>query len=86
MKVSKHDLYLRYGIELPTGKYSIKVDGNMYYIYTVKDDTEGCILVGDDNEVLFDAFLANSRKAMDRLLPLLTVAASKEVITITIGA
>lgn len=37
-----------YGVDLPEGKYSIKaVDGN-YEIYTVKDDTEGCVLLGEN--------------------------------------
>lgn len=49
-------------------------------------DTEGCILVGDDNAELFDAFLANSKKAMDRLMPLLMAAAKKEKIYIEIKA
>lgn len=49
-------------------------------------DTEGCILVGDDNDVLFDAWLANSKKAMDRLMSLLTAAAKQEKIWIEVKA
>lgn len=48
------------------------------------DDTEGCILVGDDNQNLYDSFLANSKKAMDRLMPLLAAAAKREKIYIEI--
>lgn len=39
-----------YGIELPIGKYKIIKDGDYYKIYTIKDDTEGCILVGFNKE------------------------------------
>jgi hypothetical protein len=47
-------------------------------------DTEGCILVGDDNSILFDSFLANSRTAMNRLMPLLSATARREKIYIDI--
>lgn len=37
-----------YGIDLPTGKYSIKIVDGAYEVYTVKDDTEGCVLLGEN--------------------------------------
>lgn len=45
-KITQKDLLIKYGISLPKGKYDIVVDGNKYKIYTVKDDTEGCLLLG----------------------------------------
>lgn len=38
----------KYGINLPNGKYKIKTMGDMYEIYSIKDDTEGCILLGEN--------------------------------------
>jgi hypothetical protein len=46
MKISKTELLKKYGIELPVGKFAITNDGKQYTINSVKDDTEGCILVG----------------------------------------
>lgn len=46
MKICRNELKIKYGIDLPKGKYSIKQNGNEYEIYTVKDDTDGCLLVG----------------------------------------
>lgn len=40
----------KYGINLPDGKYKIKTVGNIYEIYSVKDDTEGCILLGENKK------------------------------------
>lgn len=40
------ELKNKYGIDLPVGKYKIIKDDNFYKIYTIKDDTEGCILIG----------------------------------------
>lgn len=51
MKISRSELKEKYGIDLPKGKYRIKVDGDSYVINTVKDDTEGCVLVGLNKEV-----------------------------------
>jgi hypothetical protein len=46
MKIGKYALLKKHGLHLPAGKYKIEVVGGFYNIYTVKDDTEGCILVG----------------------------------------
>ncbi len=46
MKISKKELFDKYGIKLDAGKYSVKIINNEYHIFTVKDDTEGCVLVG----------------------------------------
>lgn len=46
MTISRSELKTKYGIDLPKGKYSIKQNGDKYDIYTVKDDTDGCPLVG----------------------------------------
>ena len=46
MKIGKTELLKKYGIDLPVGKFAVTNDGNQYTINSVKDDTEGCILVG----------------------------------------
>jgi len=45
-KIKKSELLSEYGIDLPAGKFCIKTDNSVYSVYKVKDDTEGCILVG----------------------------------------
>ena len=52
MKISKSELQSKYGIALSAGKYSIKVDGGFYRIFSVKDDTEGCLLPGVRNSLV----------------------------------
>lgn len=37
-----------YGINLPKGKYRIQIKNNIYQIYKIKDDSLGCILVGEN--------------------------------------
>lgn len=54
-----------YGIELPIGKYKIIKDGDYYKIYTIKDDTEGCILVGFNKE---KGKVLDSRSTFTRLM------------------
>jgi len=51
MKIGRNELKIKYGIDLPKGKYSIKQNVNEYEIYTIKDDTDGCPLVGKNTEV-----------------------------------
>lgn len=59
------ELKNKYGIDLPVGKYKIIKDGDYYKIYTIKDDTEGCILLGFnkvkgkviDSKVTFTKFM-----------------------------
>lgn len=48
------------------------------------DDTEGCILLGNDSDSK-DAWLANSRKAMERFMPLLENALKRDKVWITIS-
>lgn len=51
MKISKSELSDKYGIDLPRGKYNISINGSCYKISTVKDDTDGCLLVGKNKIV-----------------------------------
>ena len=46
MNISKQELLNKYGIDLPKGNFSIEIEGDYYNIYSVKDDSSGCILVG----------------------------------------
>lgn len=74
MKISRKELYNKYGINLPVGKYKIKADGANYAISTIKDDTSGCILVGRNKEVgkvldstvTFKALYAKLKAAHDK--------------------
>lgn len=47
------------GIDLPAGKYRFAIDGNKISYYTVKDDTSGCLLVGENTQ---KGRVLNSRK------------------------
>lgn len=48
-------------------------------------DTEGCILVGDDQTTLYDAWIGESRAAADRLFHKIEAAIARgEKVTITI--
>lgn len=44
--ITQKDLLKKYGISLPKGKYDIEVADGKYKIYTVQDDTDGCLLLG----------------------------------------
>lgn len=44
--ITQKDLLKKYGISLPRGKYDIEVADGKYKIYTVQDDTDGCLLLG----------------------------------------
>ena len=46
MKIRRDDLLSRYGIDLPVGKYKVEDGGNTYSVFSVRDDTEGCPLLG----------------------------------------
>ena len=74
MKISKAELNNNYGINLPTGKYRIKIDNDSYIINTVKDDTEGCILVGENKKV---GQVLNSTSYEQRLTKLIKEATSR---------
>ena len=45
-KLNRASVLKTYGIDLPPGKYSIHDEGDHYDIFTVRDDTEGCPLLG----------------------------------------
>lgn len=51
MQIKRTELKNKYGIDLPKGKYRILKEGNRYKISTVKDDTQGCILCGENKLV-----------------------------------
>ena len=44
--ITQKDLLKKYGVPLPKGKYDLEVVDGRYKIYTVQDDTDGCILLG----------------------------------------
>ena len=48
MQIKQSDLKNKYAIDIPKGKYRIYTRDDKYDVYTVKDDTEGCILVGEN--------------------------------------
>lgn len=83
MKISRNELKNRYGIDLPVGKYRIKTEGGNYTINTVKDDTEGCIIVGLNKVV---GKVVDSQKTYTNLMKkyLLIAKERNEHITITI--
>ena len=82
MKINSKELHNRYGIELPSGKYDITNDGEYYTISTVKDDTEGCILVGTENLKNDDNWIGNSREALAILVEKLREATDEITIEI----
>lgn len=47
MRISRKELQSKFGLALPAGKFKVNVVADSYEIFTVKDNTEGCILVGD---------------------------------------
>lgn len=70
-EITQKELLDKYGIDLPKGKYSINTKENVYDIYSVKDNTEGCILVGE-NKV--KGKVINSKKTMKKLMLILQKA------------
>ena len=70
-EITQKELLDKYGIDLPKGKYSINTKENVYDIYTVKDNTEGCILVG---EYKVKGKVINSKKTMKKLMLILQKA------------
>ena len=69
MKITHQKLLSEHGVNLSIGKYAIRAKDGFYEIYTVKDDTEGCIIVGSINERTDDDWVGGSKIAMQRLLP-----------------
>jgi len=81
-KITSDALFERHGIRLPRGKYRVYVRGGNYEIYSVKDDTEGCILVGG---AVFPDEVRGSRAAFDGLYAKLLAAwFRKEPMEITV--
>ena len=75
-EITQKVLLDKYGIDLPKGKYSINTKENVYDIYTVKDNTEGCILVGECRNVE-EGFIYNSKKTMKKLMSILKTVTNK---------
>ena len=75
-EIAQKELLDKYGIDLPKGKYSINTKENVYDIYSVKDNTEGCILVGECKDVK-EGFIYNSKKTMKKLMSILKTATNK---------
>ena len=73
-KMRRSDLLNTYGIELPIGKHKVYRIGDEYKIYSIKDDTEGCILVGagkagdsiTKSRIAFDALYSQIRDAIEQ--------------------
>ena len=45
-KISRSSLLETYGIDLPVGKFKLYLKGASYDVFSVRDDTEGCPLLG----------------------------------------
>lgn len=85
MNITHQKLLSDHGIDLSKGKYAIREKDGFYEIYTVKDDTEGCIIVGSVNDRTDDDWVGGSRVAMNRLLPKIEDAlAVKEAVWIEV--
>ena len=76
MKISRKELVSKYGIDLPTGKYDINLLENVYTINTIKDDTDGCILVGSSNDRNDDDWIGGSKVALSQLMVKLATVTS----------
>ena len=75
MKISKSDLQEKYGITLPSGKYMVHTKADHYEIYSVRDDTEGCLIVGQER---IENYVRNSKLAFDALLEKMKMAWAKD--------
>ena len=71
-EITQKELLDKYGIDLPKGKYSINTKENVYDIYSVKDNTEGCILVGVSKNVK-EGYIYNSKYTYKKLFDILIV-------------
>lgn len=71
----------KYGISLELGSYTIQNIGSNYRICILKDDTSGCILVGDK---ITDTGLLSSTTAYQRLYDLLYKTLKKDRVFIRI--
>ena len=75
-EITQKELLDKYGIDLPKGKYSINTKENVYDIYSVKDNTEGCILVGVCKNIE-EGWIYDSKKTYNKLFDILKKALSK---------
>lgn len=82
MKISRKELVSKYGIDLPTGKYDINLLENVYTINTIKDDTDGCILVGSSNDRNDDDWVGGSKVALAQLITKLSQVKSVVVLDV----
>ena len=82
MQISKKELSDKYGITLDRGTYSIKYVEDEYEIYTLKDDTLGCLLPGVRDSTQTRVF--QSKATFSKLMKLLTKASKTEKIILFI--
>lgn len=75
MQINKTELKKKFGIDLQKGKYNIYLKDGFYEIYTVKDDTEGCILVGFNKQ---KGMVLNSKDTLAKLMFELNIADIKQ--------
>ena len=82
-KISRSKLAEVHGIALPVGKYRFYAAAEKVDVFEVKDDTEGCILVG--TSIVNEDFIGNSRAAFNRLFDVMDDAYNRgEQIWITV--
>lgn len=74
MKISKEELKQKYGIDLEKGLYSIEYTPMSCSIFQIKDDTLGCVLIGDNTA---KGCLTNSRVKTQLLYDKMRFAISK---------
>ena len=74
MRISRAQLLHKYGVDLPVGKFSVCNDGVKYINSKVRDDTEGCLLVGSTHS---EDFVGNSRATFAKLFELIESAYDK---------
>ena len=63
-KISKSELLSKYGIDLPFGKFKIINKENYYEVLSIKDNTEGCVLLGNGRA---NSYLLDSRSAVNKV-------------------
>jgi hypothetical protein len=51
MKINSGEFENTYGIKLPKGMYECQINGDELYVSLIKDDTEGCVLPGENKVV-----------------------------------
>lgn len=74
MKITRENLKSLYGIDLPIGLYKITPKNSVYQIDIIKDDTEGCVLVGYDRA---PNRIGRSREAFNDLMAKIQAAGGR---------